>query len=47
MTHNLSLYITPYLNYQIAKIETGDGIILKTQGASIINLYILVANKHI
>ena len=47
MTHDLSLYITPNLNHQTAKIETADGTILKTQGAGTIDLCVSVENEHI
>ena len=47
MTHNLSLYITPNLDHQTAKIETADGTILKTQGAGTIDLCVSVGNEYI
>ena len=47
MTHNLSLYITPNLDHQIAEIETADGTILKTEDAGTIDLCVSVGNEHI
>lgn len=42
MTHNLSFYITPDLDYITVNIETANGTILKTQGAKTIDFYVLV-----
>ena len=47
MTHDFSLYITPDLDHQTAKIETADGTILKTQDAGTIDLCVSVGNEHI
>ena len=47
MTHNLSLYITPDLDHQTAKIETADDTILKMQDASTIDLCVSIGNEYI
>lgn len=47
MTHNLTLYITPNLDYQTREIKTMDNTILKTQGISTIDFHVLVGNKDI
>ena len=47
MNHNLSLYINPDLDHQIAKIKTADNTILITQGGGTIDLCVSVGNEHI
>ena len=47
MTHDLSLYITPDLDYQTAEIETTDGTNLKMQSAGTIDFCVSVGNEHI
>ena len=46
MTYDLSLYITPDLDHQTAKIETADFTILKIQEADTIDFHVLVGNNH-
>ena len=45
ITHDLRLYIISHLDDQTVVIETEDDIILKTQSARTIDLYLLVDNK--
>lgn len=46
MTHDLSFYMIPDLDHQTVEIETVNNTILKTQGASTIDLDVLVGNEY-